>query len=159
MNKILILFLVMLLTSCQLFDKKVPDEKELLQQELQKINWNQVDQYPSVASCDTILDKETQKQCLFDFLIETIQNRIGIDTIHILYPELDTISVKVTINPDATLQFQTEIPQDSISYDIKVIDSILQNRLSDFPTVEPAIKQGIKVKSQFVLPVILNVTE
>lgn len=149
----------MLLTSCQLFDKKVPDEKELLQQELQKINWNQVDQYPSVASCDTILDKETQKQCLFDFLIETIQNRIGIDTIHILYPELDTISVKVTINPDATLQFQTEIPQDSISYDIKVIDSILQNRLSDFPTVEPAIKQGIKVKSQFVLPVILNVTE
>ena len=35
----------MLLTSCQLFDKKVPDEKELLQQELQKINWNQVDNY------------------------------------------------------------------------------------------------------------------
>lgn len=159
MNKILILFLVMLLTSCQLFDKKVPDEKELLQQELQKINWNQVDNYPSVASCDTILDKEAQKQCLFDFLIETIQSRIGIDTIHILYPELDTISVKVTINPDATLQFQTEIPQDSVSYDIKVIDSILQNRLSDFPSVEPAIKQGIKVKSQFVLPVILNVTE
>ncbi len=149
----------MLLTSCQLFDKKVPDEKELLQQELQKINWNQVDNYPSVASCDTILDKEAQKQCLFDFLIETIQSRIGIDTIHILYPELDTISVKVTINPDATLQFQTEIPQDSVSYDIKVIDSILQNRLSDFPSVEPAIKQGIKVKSQFVLPVILNVTE
>lgn len=159
MNKILIFFCVMLFTSCQLFDKKVPDEKELLQQELQKINWNQVDQYPSVASCDTILNKAEQKQCLFDFLIATIQSRIGIDTIHILYPELDTISVKVTINPDASLQFQTEIPQDSITYDIKVIDSILQNRLSDFPAVEPAIKQGIKVKSQFVLPVILKVTD
>ena len=42
---------------------------------------------------------------------------------------------------------------------LKVIDSIIQTRLADFPAVEPAIKQGIKVKSQFVLPVILKVTE
>ncbi|WP_221259703.1 hypothetical protein [Flavobacterium okayamense] len=160
MKKIILFILLISLTfSCQLFDKKVPDENALLQEELQKVNWKQVDQYPSVSSCDTILDKETQKACLFQFLTETIQNRISTDTIHILYPELDTISVKVTINPDASLIFETQKPTDSISYDIEVIDSILQNRLANFPKVEPAIKQGIKVKSQFVLPVILKVTE
>ena len=37
------------------------------------------------------------------------------------------------------------------------IDSILTARLSDFPKVEPAIKRGIKVKTQFVLPVIIKV--
>ncbi|SHI98260.1 hypothetical protein [Flavobacterium haoranii] len=159
MKKFIVLIVIILLNSCQYFDKKAPDENALLKEELQKVNWKQVDQYPSVASCDTILDVETQKECFFQFLTETIQARIGIDTIHILYPELDTIAVKVTINPDATLQFQTQEPTDSISYDIKVIDSILQNRLTNFPKVEPAIKQGIKVKSQFVLPVILKVTE
>ena len=137
----------------------MPDENELLQQELQKINWKQVDQFPTVFSCDSLVDKEAQKACLFQFLTETIQSKIGIDTIQIMYPELDTISVKVTINPDASLVFETQKPTDSISYDIEIIDSILQNRLANFPKVEPAIKQGIKVKSQFVLPVILKVTE
>ena len=159
MKKFIVLIVIILLNSCQYFDKKAPDENALLKEELQKVNWKQVDQYPSVASCDTILDVETQKECFFQFLTETIQARIGIDTIHILYPELDTIAVKVTINPDATLQFQTQEPTDSIGYDIKVIDSIIQTRLADFPAVEPAIKQGIKVKSQFVLPVILKVTD
>lgn len=159
MRKTLIYLFTILLSSCQLFDKKVPDENELLQQKLQEIDWKQVDQFPSVFTCDTILDKEAQKDCLFQFLTETIQTRISTDTIHVLYPELDTISVKVTINSDASLVFETQKPTDSISYDIEVIDSILQNRLANFPAVEPAIKKGIKVKSQFVLPVILKVTE
>ncbi len=149
----------LLATSCQFFDKKVPDEETLLQEELSKINWKQVDQFPSAKTCDTLLNKEEQKQCLFQFLTENIQSRIGIDTIHILYPELDTIAVKVTINPDSKLEFETQQPTDSISYDIRIIDSILNNRLSDFPPIEPAIKQGVKVKSQFILPVILKVTE
>jgi hypothetical protein len=143
--------------SCQLFDKKVPDEEQLLQEELKKIDWTQVDQFPTVTDCESLSDKEAQKQCFFDYLIQVIQERLGIDTIQIMYPEVDTISVKVTVNPDASLLFETQIPTDSITYDIKVIDSILQNRLADFPRVEPAIKRGIKVKSQFVLPVIIKV--
>lgn len=135
----------------------MPDENQLLQEELKKIDWTQVDQYPTVSDCESLSDKEAQKQCFFDYVIQTIQERIGVDTIQIMYPEVDTISVKVTVNPDASLQFETQIPSDSITYDIKVIDSILQNRLADFPQVEPAIKRGIKVKSQFVLPVIIKV--
>lgn len=137
----------------------MPDEQELLQQELHKINWNEVDAYPTVSSCEAITDKEAQKQCFFDFLIQHIQQRISIDTLHILYPEVDTISVKVTIQPDASIVFETQKPTETVSYDIEVIDSILQNRLSDFPKIEPAIKRGIKVKSQFVLPVIIKVEE
>lgn len=157
MKKVIVLFSVVLLSSCQLFEKKVPDENQLLQEELKKIDWTQVDQYPTVSDCEALSDKEAQKQCFFDYVIQTIQERIGVDTIQIMYPEVDTISVKVTVNPDASLQFETQIPTDSITYDIKVIDSILQNRLADFPQVEPAIKRGIKVKSQFVLPVVIKV--
>lgn len=157
MKKVIVLFSVVLLSSCQLFEKKVPDENQLLQEELKKIDWTQVDQYPTVSDCESLSDKEAQKQCFFDYVIQTIQERIGVDTIQIMYPEVDTISVKVTVNPDASLQFETQIPTDSITYDIKIIDSILQNRLADFPQVEPAIKRGIKVKSQFVLPVVIKV--
>ncbi|WP_317236313.1 MULTISPECIES: hypothetical protein [Flavobacterium] len=155
----IVLFLALIVTSCQLFDKKVPDKDELLQEELEKINWKEVDQFPTAFSCDSIMDKELQKQCFFENIIQSIQERISADTLQILYPEIDTIDVKVTINPDATLKFEIQKPNDSISYDIKVIDSILQVRLSDFPPIEPAIKRGIKVKSQFILPVVINIAE
>lgn len=145
--------------SCQYFDAKAPDENALLEEKLKKINWETVDQYPSIFNCDTIQNKEAQKQCFFDNLIQTIQQKIGMDTIQLLYPEVDTIEVKVTVNADATLRFEAQISKDSIAYNFKKIDSILQNRLSDFPKVEPAIKQGIKVKTQFIVPVIIKITE
>ena len=159
MYKKISLFFVFLLFSCQYFDAKAPDENVLLQEELKKINWSEVDQYPSIFNCDTIQDVTIQKQCFFDNLIKTIQERIGVDTIQVMYPEVDTIDIKITINPDATLNFEAQQPKDSITYDFVKIDSILKNRLSDFPKVEPAIKRGIKVKTQFVVPVIIKVTE
>lgn len=154
---LIIVFTLTLFYSCQFFDKKVPDEEILLRQELGKINWEEVDEFPSVYSCDSILNKELQKQCFFDNIVQNIQERIGVDTLRLLFPEIDTLEIKVTINPDATLLFETQKPAHQIAYDIKVIDSILQVRLSNFPPVEPAIKRGIKVKSQFILPVIIKV--
>ena len=158
MKKIIqLLFLLLAIQSCQYFEKQVPDEKELLEQELKKINWDEVDEFPSVLQCDTIKDAEIKRQCFFDYLAQTIQERIGIDTLRIEYPEIDTINVKITVNPDSSLQFETQYPNDSIALADKTkIDSILTSRLSDFPKVEPAIKRGVKVKTQFVLPVIIK---
>ena len=158
MRKIIqLLFLLLAFHSCQYFEKEVPNEKELLEQELKKINWDEVDEFPSVLQCDTIKDAEIKRQCFFDYLAQTIQERIGIDTLRIEYPEIDTINVKITVNPDSSLQFETQYPNDSITLvDKTKIDSILTSRLSDFPKVEPAIKRGVKVKTQFVLPVIIK---
>ena len=156
-KKAAIFILFVSLVSCQYFEKEVPNEKELLEQELKKINWDEVDEFPSVLQCDTIKDAEIKRQCFFDYMAQTIQERIGIDTLRIEYPEIDTINVKVTVNPDSSLQFETQYPNDSIALGDKTkIDSILTSRLSDFPKVEPAIKRGVKVKTQFVLPVIIK---
>ncbi|MBP9849459.1 MAG: hypothetical protein RSE15_07110 [Flavobacterium sp.] len=152
-----LLFLLLAIQSCQYFEKQVPDEKELLKQELKKINWDEVDEFPSVLQCDTIIDAAIKKQCFFDYMAQTIQERIGIDTLRIEYPKIDTINVKITINTDSSLQFETQYTNDSIALADKTkIDSILMSRLSDFPKVEPAIKRGVKVKTQFVLPVIIK---
>ena len=149
--------MLLAIQSCQYFEKQVPDEKELLKQELKKINWDEVDEFPSVLQCDTIKDAAIKKQCFFDYMAQTIQERIGIDTLRIEYPKIDTINVKITINTDSSLQFETQYTNDSIALADKIkIDSILISRLSDFPKVEPAIKRGVKVKTQFVLPVIIK---
>ena len=152
------LFLVFLFfNSCQYFDKQIPSEKELLQKELKSINWKEVDEYPSVVDCEKIEDIKQRQQCFFEVLTQLIQQKLNVDTLSVLYPELDTIEVKVTVFPNATLQFEPQFPKDSVAYDTIKIDSILKARLVDFPKINPAIKRGIPVKTQFILPVILKV--
>lgn len=152
------LFLAFILfNSCQYFDKQVPSEKELLQKELKSINWKEVDEYPSVVDCDKIEDKKQRQQCFFEVLTQLIQEKLCNDTLAMLYPELDTIEVKVTIFPNATMKFEPQFPKDSVAYDTVKIDSILKARLVDFPKINPAIKRGLPVKTQFILPVILKV--
>jgi len=155
---ILIVFLLPLLfTSCQYFDKQVPSEKELLQKELNSINWKEVDEFPSVTDCEAIENKAQRQHCFFEYMTQLIQQKLSVDTLSILYPELDTIEVKVTIFPNSTMQFEPQFPKDSVAYDTIKIDSILKSRLVNFPKVHPAIKRGIPVKTQFILPVILKV--
>jgi hypothetical protein len=157
MKKIAFLFLPMLLASCQYFDKQVPDEDELLQQRLKEIDWKKVSSYPSLAECDAINDKALKKECFFSTMTRLIQEKLDTDTIAMLYPEIDTIQVKVTVFPNATLQFEPQIVQDSVRYDVVKIDSIIKARLVNFPKIEPAQKEGVPVKSQFIVPVILDV--
>ncbi len=129
----------------------------MLQKELKSINWKEVDEYPSVVDCEKIEDKKQRQQCFFEVLTQLIQDKLRVDTLSVLYPELDTIEVKVTIFPNATMQFEPQFPKDSVAYDKTKIDSILKIRLVDFPKINPAIKRGIPVKTQFILPVILKV--
>ena len=156
MKKLLPIVLLMLLQSCQYFEKKVPNEKELLDKQLKEINWNEVDEYPSVTDCEKLTDATQRKQCFFEFLTATIQQKLAVDTLSTLFPKLDTIEVKVTVFPNSNMEFEPQFPKDSVAYDTIKIDSILRVRLVDFPKVNPAIKRGIPVKTQFVLPVIIK---
>lgn len=148
--------MLILLQSCQYFEKKVPNEQELLDKQMKEINWNEVDEYPSVADCEKLKDVAQRKKCFFEFLTAAIQQKLAVDTLSSMFPQLDTIEVKVTVFPNSTMQFEPQFPKDSVAYDTIKIDSILHARLVDFPKVNPAIKRGIPVRTQFVLPVIIK---
>jgi len=134
----------------------VPSKEILLKKELKSIDWNEVDEYPSVQDCELLENKAEQKQCFFDFLVAQIQDKLDADTLSILYPELDTIEVKVTVFANSKLLFEPQFPRDSLRFDVIKIDSILKSRLVNFPKINPAIKRGFPVKTQFILPVILK---
>jgi hypothetical protein len=154
---LILLFLPLFFNSCQYFDKQVPSEKDLLKKELKAINWKEVDEFPSVTECEKIENKTQREQCFFEVMTQLIQERLSVDTLSVLYPELDTIEVKVTVFPNSRIIFEPLFPKDSVAYDTVKIDSILKARLVGFPKVNPAIKRGIPVKTQFILPVIQKV--
>jgi len=152
MKRVFSLIPVLIFASCQSFDRKVPDEDELLQKRLDEINWNEVSAYPSLPECDSILDKERKKECFFSGISKLVQERLDVEPLAALNPDLDTLEVTVTVFPDATVLFYS----DSTAYNSIKIDSILQSQFADFPKVEPAQKEGVPVKSRFILPVVLR---
>lgn len=156
MKNALALLLLFLISSCQYLGGEVPSKKELLDKELNAINWNEVDEFPSFSECDKIKDERMQNQCFFEFLTQTIQEKLSSDTLVSLYPELDTIEVKVTVFPNSSMKFEPQFPKDSTTYDTIKMDSILKSRLVNFPKVNPATKRGLPVKTQFILPVIIK---
>ena len=156
MKQICVFLGFLMLMSCEYFNVKKTSSDAILKEELQTFNWNEVDEFPSFSECDKIKDQRMQKQCFFEFLTQTIQEKLSSDTLTTLYPELDTIEVKVTVFPNSTMKFEPQFPKDSTAYDSIKVDSILQSRLVNFPKVYPATKRGLPVKTQFILPVIIK---
>lgn len=156
MKKYVLYIILFSFCSCNYFDSKVPNENELLVKEIKAINWKEVDEYPSIDDCEKLSDSNQRQQCFFEFMASTIQQKLSVDTLQVLFPRLDTIEVKVTVNPDSSMRFEPQFPKDSVAYDTIKIDSILKAKLIDFPKVNPAIKRGIPVKTQFILPVIIK---
>lgn len=148
--------IIILFSSCQYLEKQVPSEMELLQKELKTINWNEVDEYPSMVDCDSIANKKQQQQCFFERLTQIIQEKMSVNPLSTRYSKFDTIAIKVTVFPDATIQFEPQFPKDSITPHTARIDSVFRSRLVNFPEINPAIKRGIPVKTQFILPVIIK---
>ena len=152
----IILLIPIIFNSCKYINQQVPSEKELLQKELRSINWNEVDEFPSIVYCDTIENKTQQQQCFFELMLKLIQEKLNTSPFSSLDTEIDTIEVRVTIFSDASLQFKPQFPNDSVAYDIQKIDSLFKARLVNFPKINPAIKRGVPVKTQFTLPVIIK---
>jgi hypothetical protein len=155
MKKVLVLLMFLFLFSCQYFEKKVPNENELLQKRLDEINWDEVDQYPTVSFCDSVTDAIQKKKCFFDYLTTTINLKFVEDKLYVKFPKIDTLNINVTIFPDAKLEFKS-ILKDTLAFDKIKMDSILQSNLKYFPMINPALKRGIPVKTNFTLPVKLK---
>ena len=154
-KRVLAFLMFLILQSCQLFDKKIPDEKVLLEQELKKIDWKNVDEWPTFVQCDSLEDKESQKMCFYNLLSSQLQEKLQDDSIAKLLPNVDSIQVKVTIFSDAKVSFEPVL-NDSLVINRHQLDSIFQLRLASFPAIQPALKRGMPVKTQLQLPVLLH---
>ena len=120
----------------------MPNKQELLQKELKSINWNQVDEYPSFGQCDSLSNAKANQACFFDYLTQLIQARLGGDTLSLIYPDLDSINLKITILPNATFTFEPQVP-DTIAYNKALIDSIFKARLVGFPKEACQLKHNL----------------
>lgn len=151
-KKSILFFFALSVSACQYVDKQVPSHDELLEKELQSIDWKQVDEHPSVSACDSLDQGEARNACFTAFLTSEVQERLSKASLKVLYPELDQMDVRVIISADSTVTFEP-IWNESWAYSRQAIDTVLKQQLADFPKVFPAIKRDLPVTTVYILPI------
>ncbi|WP_282041617.1 hypothetical protein [Winogradskyella flava] len=157
MNRVAFLFLIVLFTSCDYFEKKKVNSEDLLEEELQTFNWNDVDTYPTFSSCDSITAKEESKICFQNTLLSNVNQYLEQQNIVVSTDVNDTIRLKLVIDNKGLIKVDSIVVKSETQFQIPEIDSLLRQSLKGVPKIYPAIKRGQQVTTAFELPVIVRI--
>ena len=157
MKHLTIFILMLCLLSCDYFDKKKVNSQDIVNEELQMFNWNEVDEYPSFNVCENSSSKQESKLCFETTLINHITNRLSKETIVVTENVEDTVVIKFHISETGNLSVFNIKNKEATKEQIPNLDSLLLKSLDSLPTIFPAIKRGQQVKTEFTLPVVIQV--
>lgn len=157
MKHILIFLVFINMMSCDYFNKKKVYSEELLEEELQAFSWNDVDEYPTFASCDSTLEKENKKRCFENTLRDILNEKLS--QYHIVVSEAveDTVDLKITIDKEGEFSITSIKSSVLTKQEIPQLDSLLRRSLDSLPKIFPAIKRSQQVTTQFSFPVIIKI--
>ena len=157
MKYLKVFILIVCLSSCDYFDKKKVNTQDIVNEELQTFNWNDVDEYPSFTVCESSSSKQESKQCFETTLITHITNRLTKETIVPTENVEDTVMIKFHISETGNLSVLNIKNKEITKEQIPNLDSLLLNSLDSLPKIFPAIKRGQQVKTEFTLPIVIQV--
>ncbi|RCL69875.1 MAG: hypothetical protein DBW74_02350 [Cryomorphaceae bacterium] len=149
--KYFLIFFLLIFFSCQL-----PIDKEI--EKVEKLMWSSSDEYPTVPKCENFVDAKKRFSCLNDYLnkylINNLKNNSHINDLKFN----DSLKIKIIVDKNGKI-YPNGIDFENSENDNEKIKSIIYEILDSIPNIIPAVKTdyGIKVKSKFILPIILNI--
>lgn len=154
MNKLFLCLLLLTVVGCMQRREEV-DEKTLLKNEIQSIDWTTVDEYPSFEYCDTVENKGLPEgQCFFDTLREHIENILLDSKLAFGSSETNRILIRTHIAPNQKPILTVETCEDESMRE--EINRVLLEGVDNIPYIYPAMKRNVPVAVEFVLTVNIN---
>lgn len=122
------------------------------------IDYTTVDVYPLFAECKDLNVQEAQIQCFEKNLIDKLNSLINLKKANTAYTFQDTMFVDLSVAQDYRIKIANIQTTPNIARYLPEIDSVLSASVNQLPSVvQPAIKRGIPVHTQFKLPVLITV--
>ena len=132
------------------------NSQDIVNEELQTLKWNDVDEYPSFKTCKSLSSKQESKQCFETTLITHITNKLSDEIIVVTENVEDTVVIKFHISETGNLSVLNIKNKETTKEQIPHLDSLLIKSLDSLPRIFPAIKRGQQVKTEFTLPIVIQ---
>lgn len=159
MRYLLYVFVLILLSSCQWFESKGVMAQKMIQQDMESIDWNQVDQYPLNDFCDENASKLSQERCFKEQLMIHMQ-RIFEHLSEDYQGELASLdSIKVMVDTLGIIQLEEVFQGDQLHENEQQFRTLLADSLRAIPHFYPALKRGIPVTVHCKIPIQISIEE
>lgn len=142
--------------SCEYFGNNRVSKEAIVKEELESIDWNTVDGYPSFSSCENLSEVEA-KHCFENTLTSFFYEALSNHPIKVSKSINDTVFVELLIDSDGTIKFLQAIKSDLVMEQIPDFDTIIQRSMESVPKAFPANKRATPVATKFKLPILLVV--
>ena len=149
----IILISLLIFSSCQSnLNKRSTDSNS------EKITWSNSDEFPSVQSCNELIQSELIKECFKNFLSDEILKNLNLSKVLIDKPVNDTVNITLLVDNKGNISIIDKIIPEKIIDAIPNFNLLLINSIDSLPIVLPGTKTslGINVNSKFQLPIILK---
>ena len=150
---ILLPFLTIQLSSCQLFESTTVSSKEIKKAS----SWSKKDQAPSYPECES-LEKDEQLECFQNIISERLMTAIFDANLVASTPLEENIVLTLKVDKKGVFSLvEAEIPN-SVSDALPYLESTLNDAVANLPEALPATKTnvGVYVDAQFTLPILIR---
>ena len=150
---ILLPFLTIQLSSCELFESTTVSSKEIKKAS----SWSKKDQAPSYPECES-LEKDEQLECFQNIISERLMTAIFDANLVASTPLEENIVLTLKVDKKGAFSLvEAEIPN-SVSDALPYLESTLNDAVANLPEALPATKTnvGVYVDAQFTLPILIR---
>ena len=145
-----------MVTSCNYFNVKKTSAEAILEEELSSIDWNDVDEYPTFTSCDSIAEKNARRRCFESTLANHVLTFLSKEKLVVFDDLNDTIYIDFKLSEKGDISIIEIQSTKEIQDEIPKLNQYLQASLDSLPRIFPAIKRGQHVITQFRLPIVVK---
>ena len=155
MLRVLVVIFVLILTSC---DRSSSSTSTVQQLKLLDtvIDYTSVDVYPLFSDCQELEDKQAQKECFEIALTDLLAEKLHRIDYEVKQEVNDSSYVDLLINTNGKTRVVAINSPSSIKTNLPQLDSIIKKSVDELPIVQPALKRGIPVRSQYQLAVVVR---
>lgn len=149
--------LLILFVSCDNLVKKKVSSQDILKEELETFNWNEVDVYPSFTICDSAVSKAAKKECFQNTIAQVIIETISNEYIVVSKAINETVYIDFIVSKAGIPEVLTIEANDLLYKQIPELDNLIYKTIKALPKIFPATKRGQQVRTQFKLPIAIQV--
>lgn len=157
MKRFILLIIATTLTACHFFENKKMSTKTVLKEELKTFNFNEVDTYPTFATCDTLIKKEALKTCFENTVLNHFNQFLQTQRFVVSEVVSDTIKLQLKVDKNGDLAVTSINAKPNTQQQLPQLDSLLTQSVKGLPKLYAAQKRSQPVTSVYTLPIVVSV--
>ena len=155
-KEIIMLLLIIGFTSCQFFETEKISSETFLNEEINSINWKDVDQYPVFTECEHFTEKLEQKKCFETTVTSRLYKSILSENMLVTRDMHDTLLLEVTVNEKGKLSIVNIVADSVLTAQLPLLEINIKRSIDSLQPIAPAYKRGIPVRTTFILPIVIK---